>query len=159
MKMFADACNSKVRALRVLSVNPCLGVQGPDRGGTKGKSYLYPSEFLKVVSCKDVSLADRRLLALAVYLFVRPGELEALAWEDVDLEHQSVNIHSSLERKPKKGADTKARTTTKTEAPRRNPIEPALLPLLRVMRKEAGGTGRVAPPMLAKLAPFLRRSL
>lgn len=50
-------------------------------------------------------------------------------------------------------------TTTKTETPRRNPIEPALVPLLRVMRKEAGGTGRVAPRMVAKLAPFLRRCL
>ena len=72
---------------------------------------------------------------------MRPGELEALTWEDVDLEHQSVNVHSSLERKPKKGADTKTRTTTKTEAPRRNPLEPALLP--QVETGEALARGEV----------------
>lgn len=152
-KMFDDACNSKTRALRILTTNPCLGVRGPDRGGKKAKTYLYPNELLTVASCKEIPLPDRRLLVLAVYLFVRAGELEALTWEDVDLEHETVNIHSSLDRK--KGKET----TTKTEMPRRNPIEPALLPLLRVMRREAGGTGRVAPPTLAKLAPFLRRCL
>lgn len=120
--------------------------------GCKG-SYLYPNEFLQVVASSDVSLADRRLVALAVYLFVRPGELEALQWEDIDLEHQVVDIHSAVDRKKDKT------TTTKTETPRRNPIEPTLMPLLKVMHREAGGTGRVAPPMLAKLAPFLHRCL
>lgn len=151
--MFADAVSSKTRALRVLSVDPCVGVRAPDRGGKKAKCYLFPNELLQVLESEDVPLADRRLIALAVYLFVRPGELEALTWEDIDLEHQIVDIHSSLDRK--KGEAT----TTKTETPRRNPIEPTLMPLLRVMHKEAGGTGRVAPRMLAKLAPFLRRCL
>lgn len=151
--MFADAVSSKTRALRVLTENPCLGVRGPDRGGKKAKSYLYPNEFLQVVASKDVPLADRRLIALAVYFFVRPGELEALQWEDIDLEHQVVDIHSAVDRKKDKT------TTTKTETPRRNPIEPTLMPLLKVMHREAGGTGRVAPPMLAKLAPFLHRCL
>jgi integrase len=151
--MFADATNSKVRALRVRKDNPALGVRGPDRGGRKTKSYLYPSEFLALVSSPRVPLADRRLFALAVYLFVRPGELEALTWNDFDIEHGSVDIHQSLNRK--KGVET----TTKTEAPRKNPLEPELVPLLRVMHDDAGGKGRVAPRMLAKLAPFLRRCL
>jgi hypothetical protein len=98
-----------------------------------------------------LSLDERRLVVLATYLFVRLRELEALTWEDVDLEHLTVNVHASLDRKKRKTS------TTKTETPRGNPIEPSLVPLLRVMRKEAGGTGRVAPRMLAKLAPFLRR--
>ena len=76
-----------------------------------------------------------------------------MTWEDVDLEHLTVNVHASLDR-------TKGKTTTtKTETPRRNPIETSLVPLLCGMRKEAGGTGRVAPRMLAKLAPFLGRCL
>ena len=152
-KMFADASNSKVRSLRVRSDNPALGVRGPDRGGKKAKTYLYPDELLVLASSEKVPLADRRLVALAVYLFVRPGELEALTWDDVDLEHKTVAVHASIDRR------TDKETTTKTEVPRKNPIEPELVPLLKVMRNACGGKGRVAPPMLAKLAPFLRRCL
>jgi integrase len=152
-KMFSDARSSKVRALRVRADNPAAGVRGPDRGGKRLKQYLYPSEFLTLVGCERIPLADRRLFALAVYLFVRPGELEALAHDDLHLEHGMVSVHRSLDRKKGK------LTETKTETPRRNPIEPEILPLLRAMHREADGKGRVAPPMLSKLAPMLRRCL
>jgi len=151
--MFDDAVSSKTRALRVRIDNPCLGVRGPDRGGSKVKNYLFPSEVLAVLSAKDIPLNDRRLVALATYLLVRAGELEALSWDDIDLEHGTVHIHLAIERKKDR------ETTVKTEVPRRNPLEPNLLPLLRAMHEESGGVGRVAPPMLAKLAPFLRRLL
>jgi len=49
-KMFVDAQRSKLRALRVRKDNPTADVLGPDRGAAKSKVYLYPSEFLKLVS-------------------------------------------------------------------------------------------------------------
>ena len=136
-KMFKDACSSKIRALRVRKDNPAAGVPGPDRGARKSKAYLYPSEFLKLINCEDISLAWRRAVALSVYFYVRPGELRALRWEqDVDIERMIANVHRSIDRE----ADEK---TTKTGATRRIPIESQLLPLLSAIHAEAGGRGPV----------------
>jgi len=138
-KMCADACESKLDELRCREVNPAEGVEGPDRGAAKSKQYLYPSEFLRFVSCERVPLQWRLMVALMVFLYCRPGELEALLWEDVDLEHGTVHIHRATDHRKKNGA-AKA---TKTGHPRRVPIEPALLPLLRAMHDWSGGEGKV----------------
>jgi hypothetical protein len=50
-------------------------VKPPERGDRKAKQFLYPSEFLKFVSCEDVPIRRRRAVAIAVYTFVRDGEL------------------------------------------------------------------------------------
>jgi hypothetical protein len=71
-------CRQLINARSEFAGGPGLGVRAPDRVGKKAKCYLYPNELLQVVASEDVPLAVRRLLALAVYLFVRPGELEAL---------------------------------------------------------------------------------
>lgn len=79
----------------------------------------------------------RRLYALAVYLYLRPGELAALEWGDVDLAHGFVNVHQALDRE---AGEVKS---TKTGVTRKVPIHPHLAPLLEVLRKEAKGKGRV----------------
>jgi integrase len=136
-KLFDDACSSKVLSLRVLAVNPAVEVRGPDRGAFKAKTYLWPSEFMQFVECDEVPLWWRRTVALSVYLFTRAGELEALQWDDVDLEHAIAHIHQAVDR-TKGGVKL-----TKTGVARRLPIEPNLLPLLRVMRAERGTRARV----------------
>jgi integrase len=137
-KMFKDACRSKLAELRVRSDNPCADVEGPDRGGEKSKCFLYPSEFTRFVACSDVELSWRRLVAVAVYLGVRSGELEALEWEDFDLDHGKVTVHRAIQRKePDKTKGTKSNT------PRCFTVESTLLPLLHAMHREAGGAGRV----------------
>ena len=78
----------------------------------------------------------RRVVAIAVYTYTRASELRALTWADVDLERDFIEVHHT------ENADGEA-GTTKTEAPRRVPLEPALVPLLREMREESGGVGRV----------------
>jgi integrase len=126
-KLFADAVNSKRRDLRVLAVDPTDGVHGPERGERKAKQYLYPSEFTKLVSCdgpNGIDLKFRTLYAAAVYTFARAGELEALTWADVDLEHRVIRITKAIDRRTGKVKSTKSGET------RRIPIEPALLPLL-----------------------------
>ncbi len=134
-KMFKDACASKTKALRVRKDNPAAGVPGPDRGAKKAKAYLYPSEFLKIAACPDISLAWRRAVALSVYLYVRPGELRALRLEeDVALETGTVHVHRSIDRE----GDAK---TTKTKATRRVPVEPSLSPLVQALHAEAHGQG------------------
>jgi integrase len=65
----------------------------------------------------------------------RAGELEALEWEDVDLERGIVHIHRGIDRER---GGTKG---TKTGVARRFAIERAALPLLRAMHEESGGAG------------------
>lgn len=126
-KMFSDACRSKNRALRVREDNPCTNVAAPDRGVHKIKVFLYPSEFLTLVSCEAVPLVFRQLFAVAVYLYARSGELRALRVEDIDLAHNTVHIHQS---ESQRREIVKA---TKTGIGRRFALEPEILPLLRAL--------------------------
>ena len=122
------------------------------------KTYLWPSEFLTLVSSPAVPLRWRRLFALAVYTFTRAGELAALDWSDVDLDHGAMHIHHALDRV--RGTGIKA---TKTEAARRIPIEANVRPLLTALNIEANGRGAVfrlpgASVLSRKLRGYLARA-
>ena len=136
--LFRDACGAKRVDLCVREDNPTEGIAGPDTGARKAKTYLWPSEFVALVSSPAVPVRWRRLFAIAVYTCARAGELAALEWGDVDLDHGTIHIHRSTDRV--RGRQTKA---TKSEAARRIPIEPALVPLLAAMQREAKGRGPV----------------
>lgn len=135
--MFRDASRSKNPALRVRDDNPCEGVAPPDRGAKKTKQYILPNEFLALVSCEAVPLRDRRLYAVATYLYARPGELEALEWDDLDLDRGTVHIHRAVH------YDTGETKPVKTQEARRFSVERNLLPLLRAMRDARRGRARV----------------
>jgi integrase len=153
--LFADARGSKVRALRVRDDNPALDVTPPDRGTRKAKVYLWPSEFLALVTCEAIPLAWRVLYALAVYAYVRPGELAALDLADVDLEHGTLHVHAAVDHQY---GGTKE---VKTGQARYVPIEAELMPLLRALHKRRGGAGPVveAMPDENELATTLRAHL
>jgi len=131
--LFRDAQRAKRIDLCVRDDNPAAGLAGPDAGAHKAKAYLWPSEFVALVSCDRVPLRWRRLFALAVYTYARAGEVAALEWGDVDLEHATIHIHRSTD-----GTREHAKAT-KTDTARRVPIEPALLPLLQALYEEAKG--------------------
>lgn len=139
-KAFKDAAHHKNNELRVLAANPALGVPPPDKGRETAKVHLFPSEFLQLMNCDAVPLFRRRAYAVAIYLYLRPGELEALGWQDFDVEHDLVTIQRSIDRElggekaPKSGI---ARVPMD--------IEPELLPLVLTMFHESGGKGRVLP--------------
>lgn len=136
-KMFADACTAKRLALRVRADNPAAGIVGPDEGATKSKTYLYPPEFLKLVAHRRTPVRWRRVFTLATYFYPRPGELEALHLEDIDLDRRIAHIHRAIDR------TDGGLKETKTKVPRRIPIEFTLVPLLRQMIKEAQEEGEV----------------
>ncbi len=136
-RMCRDAAFSKLETLRVREQNPAIGVSPPERGVRTSKQYLFPSEFLTFVSCERVPLQWRRAAALSIYLYTRAGELRALQWEDVDFQHGTVHIHRATDRV------TKLAKSTKGAQGRRFSIEPALLPLLKAMHRDAGGKGKV----------------
>ena len=68
---------------------------------------------------------------------LRGREVNALRWEDVDLDRGIVLIHRSFNR------ETGEVKSTKSDTARRIPIEPELRPLLRAMHEESGGQGPV----------------
>lgn len=129
-KMCSDAVSSKVTELRCRDSNPAKDVAGPDRGVRVAKQYLFPSEVLTLVQSETVSLQWRLLAVVAIYTYMRLGELRALRWEDVDLEHQVIHVHRSYD------STTQGDKSTKSKHARRIPIEPALLPVLRWMREQ-----------------------
>jgi len=152
-KLFRDACSSKVRALRVRDTNPAHGVPGPERGVKKAKTYLFPAEFLTLVSCEGISLAWRRSIALAIFLYIRASELRALRWEDIDLDRWVMHVHRGTDREGQA-------STTKSETARRFSVEPNVRPLLEALHEESGGQGEViAIPDDRHLARSLRALL
>ncbi|MEI8256913.1 MAG: site-specific integrase, partial [Deltaproteobacteria bacterium] len=149
-KMFSDAFAAKRSDLRILPSNPCLGVRGPERGDEKLRAYLYPSEFLSLLSCTDVPIEARWWVALQTLISLRPGELEAL--ECGDIEGSAVRIHRAVEWA---SGDLKG---TKTGRVRAVPIDPTLRPLLDEIIARRGGRGRLFPtvPFATKPSADLR---
>jgi integrase len=145
-KACVDMTRSKTRSLRIRTDNPAAGIAGPEGGAEKAKVYLYPSEFAQFWACEDVPLRWRRLVALATYLYVRASELRGLSWPDLDLVHGVAHVHQQID-------DKGAVTELKGMAARRFNIERALLPLLRKMRAEGDGEGRVFAPVRGQQVP------
>jgi integrase len=129
----------KSRKLRAREDNPCAGIAAPDRDGDKELQWLYPNEFIALVSCEEVPLEYRRLYALVTYLFLRGGELKALTWPDVDIERGIISVRHSYDRNTGRIKQTK----TGNKGMRRFAIEPELLPLVRAMHADAKGQGPV----------------
>lgn len=83
-----------------------------------------------------------------------PPNSLALTWNDVDLLHQVIHVTKAID------TVTGALKTTKSTAPRKVPIEPALLPLLVALKAETNGQGRVVPfPTVEHHAVTLREML
>ncbi len=155
-KMFRDAVKAKTAALRVRDDNPAQDVAGPDEGVKKSKAYLYPAEFLALVRCERVPIRWRRVFAWAVYSYERAGELEAQGVEDVDLAHRVNHVHRSIDRSD--GTEKE----TKTNAPRRVPIEPNAVPLAERLSADAQAAGQarlIKMPPLCDLSARLRQYL
>ena len=136
--MFGDATDGKVRALRVLSTNPCAGVRGSTRGASKSKQWLYPCEAARLLSCATIPVRWRVLYALACYLYLRPGELAALDWKRVYLAEGYVDIQVAMDLK-----NGVTKPCPKTKHRRKVPIHPSLRPLFDALAVETGGVGLV----------------
>ncbi len=123
---------SKDRTLAVRASLPDIlaNVLPPDNGVTAERTFLYPSEFAMLVSCEKVPAEWRELYVLAAYTGLRPNELRALEWRDVDLRAGIISVVRAWD----EGAG-ESRESTKSEAGRRIiPIFPPLHPLLEQIR-------------------------
>lgn len=151
--MFKDACSSKRTELVVREDDPTDKVAGPDRGEELSRTYLHPSEFQKLITCKDVPVEWRRLYALAAYTLSRAGELAALRWDAVDFERGVIHFRQATDRR--KAGTLKG---TKTQKNRRIPIEPTLRLLLEALFHDAKSAYVVHVPV-SKRADVLREHL
>ena len=150
-----EACNSKVRGLRVRKDSPAAGVRGPDRGATVSKVYLYPSELLHLAACERVAHDWLEIVFVTTYLYLRAAEVRGLNCEDFDLEHRVLHLHRAID-------DDGTETTLKGDEARRVQIEPTLVPLLDVLIARHEGKGRLFPNMApdsSHLAQRLRQCL
>ena len=87
----------------------------PGRGYRRqqGEAQLHPSEFGPLVSCEEGPVA----LALPLRARRRPrparaGEIDALEWEDVDLEHKMFHVHRATDGRPGGGTRRRRRADT-----------------------------------------------
>lgn len=158
--LFAETCESKVPELRVRprGDNPCNGVRGPDADAGRICGWIYPVEAFQLFACDRVPLRWRRLIALSIYLYLRPGELEALELSAIDRVAWTASVHLAADRSKERGATKK----TKTHLVRSVPIEPAIRPLVETLLAEARREGRrtlVTMPPVSDLAAGLRTYL
>lgn len=151
--LFKDSCASKRSDLVAREDDPSDKVRGPEVGDHRERTYLYPSEFQKLIRCAGVPEQWRRLYALAAYTFSRAGELAALRWDAIDFERGVIHFRQATDRRAKG-----AKKGTKTGKNRRIPIEPTLRPLLEQLFREATDAYVVSVPV-SKRADTLRSHL
>ncbi len=142
-RMFLDATQSNEPEVAVLEANPFRDIEGPTaKSIEREKQFLYPDEFIKLVSCPMVPLVYARLYTIAVYTQVREAEELALDWMAFDLGHHTVHVHQSADYVRDDGQTAKP---TKGRKARRFGIEPELEPLLEAMKREASNQALLFP--------------
>ncbi len=145
--VFTSACKaasrSKNKALRVRTDNPCAGIEPPDRGFKRKTQWLRPAEFLAVVGCQEIPDRWAELYVLLAYTYLRPNELAALQWKDVDLVEGVIHVTKAWDF----DADEPKPYTKTAAGIRPVPIEAALLPVLEVLAHGEKPSTRVVARM------------
>ena len=142
------------RSLRVLPTPLHYGILPPKKGESRQRPWLYPSEWETFASCGDVSVAFRKVCAIALYTGLRPGELRALTWADVDLTARTLSVSKALD------ADGLPKPPKTAQGQRVIPVHENLMPLLeackgapsdRVLRDYGGSEDHMANSFRAYL--------
>ncbi len=152
-RMCDDAHRHKNPEIRCREDNPSRDVRGPDRAPSKSREFLYPSEFLRFMEHPDVPAHWKQTVAVAVYTFMRLGELQVLRWQDVNLDNRTIHVHRAIDRRDGGIKSTKGRQA------RRIPIHPHLVPLLERMKGRAVSELVLALPSERDMARKLRHYL
>ncbi len=152
-RMCDDAFRHKNPSIRCRDDNPARDVRGPDRAPAKAREFLYPSEFLQFIRSPDVPMRWKETVTVAVYTFMRLGEIQCLRWQDVNLDNRTIHIHRATDRR------TGGIKATKGRQARRIPIHPHLVPLLERMKARSVSELVLALPSERDMARKLRHYL
>lgn len=103
-----------------IQINPTLGLELPAQRGKRDR-IASPKEAARLI--RALPPGDRALWATAMYAGLRLGELQALRWEDVDLERRVIRVRRSWDRHE---GDVAPKSTAGTRT----------VPIAAVLRKE-----------------------
>lgn len=156
-RKYAGPRGDRSNGLQVRDDDPTRDVAPPKKGPKTEKLFLYPAEFLKLVTCERVPLRRRRAWALAVYMYLRPGESEALCWPDIDRDNETYTIRRGVDRERGNALKPPKNRTARSTAD----LEEALVPLIHAMAKKADLSGRLVGVLAhpTSIARTLRRDL
>jgi integrase len=144
---FKETVSARDKTLRVRGDDPTVGHKPPLKTPKRQKTFVYPNEFAELLASPVPPREWREVYAVAAYIYVRPEELQALTWDDVDFNAGTVHVSKAISAR-----DGKPKPLPKTaNAVRHVPIEPALLPLLKRMHDEATDEGAPILPVLGEL--------
>jgi integrase len=102
--------------------------------GPAERRHLTPAMIAQLLGCEAVSLAARRMYAVALYTGLRPGELWALRWSDIHLgDRPHIRVRRAVKRDGSEGPP-KSKKGNRTV-----PLLPQALDALRAMRPGAPG--------------------
>jgi integrase len=121
------ACSARDRSLRVLAAPIHFGVLPPKRGESRQRPWLYPREWLAFAT-SAAPVTFRQVCAVALYTGLRPGELRALTWADVDLGARTISVSKAIDSETDEVKPPKTR-----QGQRIIPIHDALVPLLKAL--------------------------
>ena len=93
-----------VYPLRLLPTLPIPKGWLPRGGSDKAKGWVYPSEDLALMQCRQVPLVRRVLFGLLVREGMRVSEALGLAWSDLDLERGVVRLDTNKTDNPRSWA-------------------------------------------------------
>lgn len=118
--MYADAIRDGL-----ITENPFAGLRLQQSRGRKDLDVLSHEQVQQALRIADGKFGPSfaAMIATAAYCGLRPGELYALTWENIDLAHDELVVRFSYSSK------SKETTAPKTKEPRR----PVLFPEARVM--------------------------
>jgi integrase len=144
---FKEATAARDRALRARTDDPTHGHKPPLRSPERTKTFVYPTEMAKLLACAAVPRAWRETYAVASYTYLRPEELEALLWSDVDFDAGVIQVSKSVDART-----GNLKPIPKTAAAvRAVPIEASLLPLLVAMHERRASDAAPVLPALREL--------
>jgi integrase len=79
-----------IRPGRLRTDSPVSEYLRPGRDSQKLFGYLFPSELIALLACREVPIERRVLYALAIYTGLRKGSLFALTWAGIDFKHRTI---------------------------------------------------------------------
>lgn len=112
-KVFITECFRKAEDLDIIYKSPCRGIEEPKAAEKQDRRPLTVKEincFLKATKSHHRGAMFAMMLACGL----RPGEVMAIRWEDIDLENNLINVRQAVRDNTKEIKSTKTKSGKRT---------------------------------------------